>query len=65
MAYIKLDLKEKILTLSEKYVTLDNLEERAMAQKDPALFLRLPFRILSGQLSALDADHYIVPIWMI
>ena len=50
MAYTKQDLEEKILTLSEKYVTLDNLEERAMAQKDPALFLQLPFRVLSGYL---------------
>ena len=68
VAYIKRDLEEKILSLSEEYsailitgprqvgkttvlrqlmgqdrayVTLDDLEERAMAKKDPGLFLQV------------------------
>ena len=68
MAYIRRDLEEKILSLSEEYsailitgprqvgkttvlrqlmqenrtyVTLDDLEDRAMARNDPALFLQI------------------------
>ncbi len=68
MAYIKRDLEDKILSLSEEYacllltgprqvgkttvmrhlaeesreyVTLDDLEERALAKRDPALFLQM------------------------
>jgi len=68
MTYIKRDLEEKILSLSEEYgcilitgprqvgkttvmqhlsdagrtyVTLDDLEERALAKRDPALFLQM------------------------